>query len=222
MHPQRSIITRALGVDSSVDVDVYPVELVPGDRSSSAPTASPAWCSPTTSPPRSAARPTPRAPRRSWSTPPTRAGGEDNITVVVVAVTDEAPLRGACPNRSSRSWPSEVDDDARTGARASGAGAARAASGGCCCGRCRSSWCSASRSARSVGTRARTTTWAASQGQVTVFKGVPGGLAGLGPDHRAAHHRRRRRPAARPTQAQVPRPPDVLVARRRRRRSSHG
>ena len=32
VHPQRSIITRALGVDASVEVDVYPVELAPGDR----------------------------------------------------------------------------------------------------------------------------------------------------------------------------------------------
>ena len=30
VHPQRSIITRALGVDASVEVDVYPVELAPG------------------------------------------------------------------------------------------------------------------------------------------------------------------------------------------------
>jgi len=32
VHPQRSIITRALGVDPSVDVDVYPIELRVGDR----------------------------------------------------------------------------------------------------------------------------------------------------------------------------------------------
>ena len=31
-HPQRAIITRALGVDADVEVDVYPVELGPGDR----------------------------------------------------------------------------------------------------------------------------------------------------------------------------------------------
>src|SRR6266508_4001901 len=31
VHPQRSIITRALGVDASVEVDVYPVELATGD-----------------------------------------------------------------------------------------------------------------------------------------------------------------------------------------------
>jgi serine/threonine protein phosphatase PrpC len=32
VHPQRSIITRALGIDRQVDVDVYPIELQPGDR----------------------------------------------------------------------------------------------------------------------------------------------------------------------------------------------
>ncbi|HYV60447.1 MAG TPA: Stp1/IreP family PP2C-type Ser/Thr phosphatase [Acidimicrobiia bacterium] len=32
VHPQRSIITRALGIDPQVDVDVYPIELEPGDR----------------------------------------------------------------------------------------------------------------------------------------------------------------------------------------------
>jgi serine/threonine protein phosphatase PrpC len=31
-HPQRSIITRALGIDPEVDVDVYPVQLRAGDR----------------------------------------------------------------------------------------------------------------------------------------------------------------------------------------------
>jgi PPM family protein phosphatase len=31
-HPQRSTITRALGIDPAVDVDVYPVDLRPGDR----------------------------------------------------------------------------------------------------------------------------------------------------------------------------------------------
>jgi serine/threonine protein phosphatase PrpC len=32
VHPQRSIITRALGIDPQIDVDVYPIELQPGDR----------------------------------------------------------------------------------------------------------------------------------------------------------------------------------------------
>jgi serine/threonine protein phosphatase PrpC len=32
VHPQRSIITRALGIDAEIDVDLYPVELRPEDR----------------------------------------------------------------------------------------------------------------------------------------------------------------------------------------------
>jgi PPM family protein phosphatase len=32
VHPQRSIITRALGIDPQVAVDQYPIELQPGDR----------------------------------------------------------------------------------------------------------------------------------------------------------------------------------------------
>lgn len=31
-HPQKAIVTRALGVDSAIDVDVYSVEVEPGDR----------------------------------------------------------------------------------------------------------------------------------------------------------------------------------------------
>src|SRR4051794_28279470 len=31
-HPQRAIITRALGIDSDVDVDVYTLDVNPGDR----------------------------------------------------------------------------------------------------------------------------------------------------------------------------------------------
>src|SRR5262249_58075273 len=32
VHPQRSIITRALGIDPVVDVDLYPIQLRAGDR----------------------------------------------------------------------------------------------------------------------------------------------------------------------------------------------
>jgi protein phosphatase len=32
VHPQRSIVTRAIGIDPDIEVDVYPVELHPGDR----------------------------------------------------------------------------------------------------------------------------------------------------------------------------------------------
>ena len=58
VHPQRSIITRALGVDASVEVDVYPVELVPGDRLLLCSDGLTGMVRPTTSPHRCAARPT--------------------------------------------------------------------------------------------------------------------------------------------------------------------
>lgn len=32
VHPRRSIVTRALGIDPDIEIDVYPVELRPGDR----------------------------------------------------------------------------------------------------------------------------------------------------------------------------------------------
>ncbi len=32
VHPQRSIVTRAIGIDPDIEVDVYPIELHPGDR----------------------------------------------------------------------------------------------------------------------------------------------------------------------------------------------
>ena len=97
VHPMRSVITRALGIDESVVVDVYPVELAPGDlivlcsdgltdmvhedaiaaelrRESDAK----------------------RAATRLVDTA-NRAGGVDNITVVVIAVTDEEPARDDAP-----------------------------------------------------------------------------------------------------------------------------
>jgi protein phosphatase len=97
VHPMRSVITRALGIDERVDVDVYPVELAPGDlvvlcsdgltdmvhedaiaselrRESDAK----------------------RAATRLVDTA-NRAGGVDNITVVVIAVTDEEPVRDDAP-----------------------------------------------------------------------------------------------------------------------------
>ncbi len=95
VHPQRSIITRALGVDASVEVDVYPVELAPGDRlllCSDGLTgmvqfdAIAATLRREEDPARAATQLIDAA---------NAAGGEDNITVVVVAVTDEAPERSA-------------------------------------------------------------------------------------------------------------------------------
>ena len=151
----------------------------PAIVSSSAPTGSPAWCSPTTSPPRCAARTIPTRAATQLVDAANSAGGEDNITVVVVAVTDEAPVR-VVPEPVEPLVAVEVDDTPapepgerrRRGARGVGRvllwalpivlvlGIAVAA----------------------VGWYARKDFYVgASQGQVTVFKGVPGGLAGWDP-----------------------------------------
>src|SRR3954451_15565797 len=182
VHPQRSIITRALGVDASVEVDVYPVELVPGDRlllcsdgltGMVAPDDIAAALRRESDPARAASQLVDAA---------NASGGEDNIPVVVVAVTDEAPLR-ELPERIEPIEATEVatgfaeptpepGERRKRGMRGVGRvllwalpillvlGIAVAAVG----------WYA--RKDYYVGTH---------QGRVTVFKGVPGGLAGWNP-----------------------------------------
>jgi serine/threonine protein phosphatase PrpC len=89
VHPQRSIITRALGVENAVEVDVYSVPLAAGDRL--------LICSDGLT---TMLRPDDIAGVLRRETDPTRAanvlvdaanaaGGEDNITTVVIDVEDD-------------------------------------------------------------------------------------------------------------------------------------
>lgn len=178
VHPQRSIITRALGVDSSVEVDVYPVELQAGDvlmfcsdglTGMLQPDLIAAELRREDSPARAATRLVDAA---------NASGGEDNITVVVVAVTDEAPARTpivpvAVPEPPPLDeLPTEEAKVRRHRGRKVGKvllwvlpillvlGIAVAAVG----------WYA--RRSYYVGVH---------QGNVTIFKGVPGGLAGWDP-----------------------------------------
>jgi protein phosphatase len=92
VHPQRSIITRALGVDEDVQVDVYPLELDPGDRV--------LLCSDGLT---TMVRPTDIARILRRERDPQRAadmlidaanaaGGEDNVSAVIVeAAPDDSP-----------------------------------------------------------------------------------------------------------------------------------
>jgi protein phosphatase len=90
VHPQRSIITRALGVDSSVEVDVYSLVLEGGDRV--------ILCSDgLTSMVRAAgiaeilrAEADPTAAANALVDAANAAGGDDNITVVVLDAVAEA------------------------------------------------------------------------------------------------------------------------------------
>jgi PPM family protein phosphatase len=89
VHPQRSIITRALGVEDNVEVDVYSVPLLPGDRL--------LLCSDGLT---TMLRPNDIAALLRREADPTRAanllvdaanaaGGEDNITTIVIDIEDD-------------------------------------------------------------------------------------------------------------------------------------
>jgi protein phosphatase len=90
-HPQRSVITRALGTDSAVDVDSFSVEARPGDvfllcsdglTTMLAPDAVRAILLETTGLPEAA---------RSLVAQANRNGGEDNITVVLFSLAESSP-----------------------------------------------------------------------------------------------------------------------------------
>lgn len=89
VHPQRSIITRALGVEDNVEVDLYPVPLMPGDRL--------LICSDGLT---TMLRPQAISSLLRRESDPTRAanllvdaanaaGGEDNITTIVIDIEDD-------------------------------------------------------------------------------------------------------------------------------------
>ena len=94
-HPQRSVITRALGTEPDVDVDTFTIEAEPGDvylicsdglTDMVSPRARSRRCS------SSGSATSTRRPARS-STPPTSGGGEDNITVVLFQIAGDARRR---------------------------------------------------------------------------------------------------------------------------------
>ena len=180
VHPQRSIITRALGVDASVEVDVYPVELAPGDRLLLCSDGLTGMVQAETIAGTLRREEDPARAAAALIDAANVAGGEDNITAVVVAVTDDPPLR-AVPDSvepieatvvEEEQPPPEPGERRRRGARGVGRvllwalpivvvlGVAVGA----------------------VGWYARRSYYVdLHQGRVTVFKGVPGGLAGWDP-----------------------------------------
>src|SRR5947208_1154935 len=113
VHPQRSIITRALGIDPRVDVDVYPIELQPGDRI--------LFCSDglTTMERQDemasilAREHDPKRAAQLLVDAANAAGGEDNVTAVIVEavevpddeVVDEAVAEPAVPDHDTSEIP---------------------------------------------------------------------------------------------------------------------
>lgn len=115
-HPQRSIVTRALGVDENVDVDRFSISLAEGDRL--------LICSDGLSSMLSAediadalrSQPDPQAAAEALVDRANSAGGEDNITVVVIdAGGEEGQTAVATEHRSDLGERTDTDPSADTG-----------------------------------------------------------------------------------------------------------
>lgn len=103
-HPQRSIITRALGVDSDVEVDLDLLELQPGDRLLLCSDGLSGMIDGESIRSTLADNSDPQAAADELVRRANEAGGEDNITVVIVDVTD-GPQTSTTRTATARSAP---------------------------------------------------------------------------------------------------------------------
>jgi serine/threonine protein phosphatase PrpC len=113
-HPQRSIITRALGIDETVDVDVSTIELDSGDRVLLCSDGLTGMIDTRAIAEVLDAEPDPQQAADILVDLANDAGGEDNITVVIVDVTGDGGASGG-----GRGSPAATSD----GAEARGGGA---------------------------------------------------------------------------------------------------
>jgi protein phosphatase len=93
VHPMRSVITRAIGMDDSVDVDVFPVELHPEDRVLLCSDGLTDMLQESTIEAELRREDDASRAAQHLVDAANSAGGVDNITAVVIAVTDEEPVR---------------------------------------------------------------------------------------------------------------------------------
>jgi serine/threonine protein phosphatase PrpC len=88
VHPQRSVITRALGVDETVEVDVYPLQLHVGDRLILCSDGLTTMLREDDLAATVRREPDPDRLARALVDAANSAGGEDNVTVIVVDVVE--------------------------------------------------------------------------------------------------------------------------------------
>jgi len=178
VHPQRSVITRALGIDAGVDVDLYPVELHSGDRVLLCSDGLTSMIRPDEIGAILRRESDPQKTADQLVAAANAAGGEDNITVVVLdAVDGDAPPAAAARDgavaENGSPPPSRKE---RTGRLARMGRVGRVLL-----------WAVPvalviALAFGAVGWYARRTYFVAITDQrVTVFKGVPGGLLGWDP-----------------------------------------
>ena len=190
-HPQRAIVTRALGVDTESTSTCTPSMSTAGDRlivvlrrahdDGARPRRRAHRCAanPTrnTRPTRSSPPPTPRAAR---TTSPSSSIDVLEVDAVGRRRARDAldVLRATSPHATPREiapMPPAPDVVPRAVTRGASLRGDRSSSSSRC------SSCSASRPARSVGTRGARTTWAPREREVVIYKGVPGGVLGWDP-----------------------------------------
>lgn len=197
VHPRRSVITRALGIDSNVSVDLYPVDVQNGDRVLICSDGLTAMVRTTDIAAILRREPSPQHAADLLADAANEAGGEDNVTAVVIeAQSEEVDASGpsgvvAAPSPASAEEPAIPEPvDERPPPSASAASRLRRRS---------VRW--ALRVAvvafpvlivlviafGALGWYARRTFYVGlSENRVTVYRGVPGGLLGWDPtvEHR--------------------------------------
>ncbi len=98
-HPQRAIITRALGVDDEVDVDQYTLTVEAGDRVVICSDGLNTMVRDRDIERIASAESDPQRAADALVAAANEAGGEDNITIVVIDVLEAEPITGADAER---------------------------------------------------------------------------------------------------------------------------
>jgi PPM family protein phosphatase len=96
-HPRRSIITRALGIDPEVEVDVYPLELRPGDRLLLCSDGLTTMLRGDEIAEILEGEPHPERAAQLLVDAANAAGGEDNVTALVVEVVEDEDASAVAP-----------------------------------------------------------------------------------------------------------------------------
>ncbi|MGH2729676.1 MAG: Stp1/IreP family PP2C-type Ser/Thr phosphatase [Actinomycetota bacterium] len=104
-HPQRSIITRALGVDSDVLVDTMTLDVRVGDRLLLCSDGLSSMVDASTIAAILGAERDPQIAAERLVDAANEAGGEDNITVIVVDIVDEGAARGVATSDRTDTGP---------------------------------------------------------------------------------------------------------------------
>ncbi|MBA2313360.1 MAG: Stp1/IreP family PP2C-type Ser/Thr phosphatase [Actinobacteria bacterium] len=124
-HPQRNVITRALGIDSSVEVDLREIDLEEGDRLMLCSDGLSSMLDESAIEKGLAEAPDPQAAADRLVELANDAGGEDNITVVVLDVAGgdgPAPAGAVVPARSDQEPRVDTQPDAQPGTKSISAG----------------------------------------------------------------------------------------------------